>query len=563
MRILGLDGGIASIGWAIIDVADGITDGAAAGAIVGAGTWMFDPPEDKGQTGTKLRSAERRMFRGQRRVIRRRRQRMNVLRGIFAQHGLLASSDRDALKILGFDPWKLRAAGLERLLTATELAVALGHIARHRGFKSNAKGAAANADDRGKMLKASAETREKLAKFGTPARTLIEDDSFVVRETARRDGSTERVRRLRNRDGDYSRSLLRDDLEAEVGAIFRAQRRFQSALATADLEKAFVETAFFQRPLQDSEAMIGVCPFEPTQKRAAKRSPSFELFRFLSRLNTLTLINGRETRRLTPEELEKAASDFGATAKISFSSLRKKLGLAPAITFDGVKADEEGKRDVVARSGEAAAGTARLRKLIAGHHGEMAWRALADRPALLDSAAQVISFRDDLDSIAKGLHAIDIEPAVRDTLLKAASDGNLDLFTGAGHISVKAARALIPGLLQGLTYDKACALVGFDHTASRERQAFDVGATGKEALSRILKEERISRDLIGSPTARKALIEMVKQVKAVIEEHGLPDRIHVELARDVGKSIEERAEIERGIEKRNKQKERFAKVGVP
>ncbi len=50
---------------------------------------------------------------------------------------------------------------------------------------------------------------------------------------------------------------------------------------------------------------------------------------------------------------------------------------------------------------------------------------------------------------------------------------------------------------------------------------------------------------------------MVKQVKAVIEEYGLPNRIHVELARDVGKSIEERAEIERGIEKRNKQKDKL------
>jgi CRISPR-associated endonuclease Csn1 len=568
MRVLGLDGGIASIGWALIEIDNEIVAGAAKGQIIGAGTWMFDPPEDKGQSGTKLRSAERRLFRGQRHVIRRRRQRMNMLRGLFVQYGLLPTSNRDSLKIPGFDPWRLRVAALERELTAAELAVALGHIARHRGFKSNAKGAAANADDRGKVLKASAETQEKLTKYGTSARMLIEDDSFVVRETIRRDGSSERVRRFRNREGDYSRSLLRDDLESEVRAIFRAQRRLRSGFATAELEREFLETAFFQRPLQDSEAMIGRCPFEPSQKRAAKRSPSFELFRYLSRLNTLTLVNGRETRRLTPEELGKAVSDFGATAKISFYGLRQKLGLAPAITFDGVKADEERKRDVVARSGEAAAGTARLRKLIAGHHGEMAWHALADRPAILDAAAQVISFRDDLDSIAKGLDEIAIEPAVRATLLKAASDGELDLFTGAGHISTKAARAIIPGLLQGLTYDKACALVGFDHTTSRERQAFDVGVTGKEALARILKEERISRELIGSPTARKALIEMVKQVKAVIEDYGLPDGIHIELARDVGKSIEERDEIERGIEKRNKQKDRmrllFAdKVGRP
>ncbi len=51
-----------------------------------------------------------------------------------------------------------------------------------------------------------------------------------------------------------------------------------------------------------------------------------------------------------------------------------------------------------------------------------------------------------------------------------------------------------------------------------------------------------------NPVARKALGEMLKQVRAIVHEYGLPDRIHVELARDVGKSAEERDKISRGIE---------------
>ncbi len=45
-------------------------------------------------------------------------------------------------------------------------------------------------------------------------------------------------------------------------------------------------------------------------------------------------------------------------------------------------------------------------------------------------------------------------------------------------------------------------------------------------------------------------------LRAVVREFGLPDAIHVELARDVGKSAEERDEIPRGIEKRNKEKDK-------
>jgi len=68
MRVLGLDGGIASIGWAVLDLDED------ALSIVAAGTWMFDAPEtDKERTPT---NAIRRQKRGQRRVIRRRHQRM-------------------------------------------------------------------------------------------------------------------------------------------------------------------------------------------------------------------------------------------------------------------------------------------------------------------------------------------------------------------------------------------------------------------------------------------------------------------------------------------------------
>ncbi len=563
MRVLGLDGGIASIGWALVEIDEDDGDDRPRGDIVDAGTWMFDAPEEKSQTGTKLKSELRRTFRGQRRVIRRRRQRMNEVRRILQRHGLLPSADRDALKQPGLDPWKIRAEALDRLLNPIEFAVALGHIARHRGFKSNSKGAKTTdqAKEDSAMKKAMADTREKLARFSTLAKFLIEDDDLVLRQTRMKSGGFETVRRFRNRDGDYSRSLMRDDLAAETRALFRAQARLHSNLATAELEEEFVSVAFFQRPLQDSEKLVGSCPFEPEEKRAPKHGYSFELFRFLSRLNHLTLRSGTDERSVTVDELRTAAADFGATAEFTFSALRKKLKLPDTTAFVGVKAEEE-KKDVVGRTdkGKAAAGTAKLRRTIIDGLGEMAWGVLISKPERLDRIAEIVTFRNDLDRIRDGLNEAGFDQALVDTLVKAAAEGALEAFTGAGHISAKAARNIIPGLLRGLTYDKACAAAGYDHTASRERNAFDAGVHGKEALKRILSEERISRELVGSPTARKALIEAVKQVKAIVEKYGVPDRIHVELARDVGKSIEERREIHFGIEKRNRQKDKLREL---
>lgn len=125
MRVFGLDGGIASIGWAVLEIEDD------AAAIVAAGARTFDAPETAKERTPA--NAVRRVHRGQRRVIRRRRQRMAALRTLFADHGLLPTAQHDALKQPGLDPWLLRVEGLDRLLTGLELAVALGHIAATGG----------------------------------------------------------------------------------------------------------------------------------------------------------------------------------------------------------------------------------------------------------------------------------------------------------------------------------------------------------------------------------------------------------------------------------------------
>jgi CRISPR-associated endonuclease Csn1 len=506
MRILGLDGGIASIGWAIID------EGQDASRIIACGSRCFDAPEtDKERIPT---NQIRRQKRGMRRVIRRRAQRMMALRRLLHEHGLLAGVDRNALH-LGVNPWQTRAEGLDRSLSAAELSAALGHIARHRGFRSNSKrDSAANAvDETSRMKAALAATQERLGKFRSVGELFAKDPEFAVRK--------------RNRDGDYSRSVTRSDLEHEVRRLFEAQRRLGNSLATVSLEKAFAEIAFFQRPLQDSDHLVGTCPFVSGERRTARRAPSFELFRFLSRLNTIKLTRA-SGERLTADELLLAEKAFGTTKKFTFKALRKLLKLDAAVRFDGVGADEE-DRDLVARSGHAAEGTAALREVLTPQEGSV-----AVTPAQLDKAAEVITFRNDLTSIRTGLQEAGLTTHAVEALMAALERGKFAAFKGAGHVSAAAARAILPGLREGLMYSEACTTAGFDHAARPTTQLSD----------------------IRNPVVRKALGEMLKTVRAIIRQYGLPDLIHVELARDVGKSTEERDEIARGIENVNKQRDR-------
>lgn len=506
---LGLDLGIGSCGWALI------RDAGEDGAIVAMGSRTFDVPEtDKERTPTnQIRRTNRLM----RRVTRRRARRKKDVRALCRQFGLIGDITAEALNHKRMDPWALRAAGLERALTGEELAVVLLHVARHRGFKSNSKrDKGANAPkDSSDMLKAIAETHARLGLWRTVGQMFACDPAYAGRK--------------RNRDGDYSRSILRDDQAMEITILFDRQRRFGNALASAALERDYAEVAFFQRPIGDSEDKVGPCPFLPDEPRAAARSYSFERFRLLSRLANLRLRSGRVERPLMPEEIAAAGGDFGLHRGLSFKRLRKLLALNADWSFAGVKPEDE-KRDVVARGGDSMAGACALREAL----GESPWRSLRATPDRLDRIAFVLSFRDDLASIRAGLESIELEPLVRDVLMAAAERGDFTEFKKAGHISAAACRAIIPHLERGLDYAAACQEAGFDHAA----------------------RPAIVLDEIANPIARKALTEALKQVRAIAAEFGMPGRIHVELARDIGKSKEERQKIEDGIKKRTDTKER-------
>lgn len=507
---LGIDLGIGSCGWALIREAND-TPGIAA-----LGVRTFDVPEtDKERTPT---NQLRRQQRGMRTVLRRRRQRMSELRELFRASGLIDSAHKDALKVARLDPWKLRGEALDRKLTGAEMAVVLGHIAKHRGFKSNSKrDRGANAPkDSSAMLAAIATTRDRLKDYRTVGEMFAKHPEYE--------------RRKRNRDGDYSRSVLRDDQEREVRLIFDRQRRIGNPHASRELEDRFAAAAFFQRPLADSEYRVGSCPFEPAEKRAAKRAYSFELFRLLSRLTALRIRSGPSERAMTPEQIAAATADFGTQRGMTFKRLRKLLNLDDADRFDGVPVEDEGKRDVVARGGDMAPGTYTLRKILGD-----AWRTLLSAPDKIDQIAFVLSFREDVGSIRAGLEQLGLEPLVLDALMKGVERGDFGDFKGAGHISAKACRAIIPHLKGGFVYSGACSRAGYEHSERPETRL----------------------DAIGNPIARKALTEALKQVRAIVKQHGLPGRIHVELARDVGKSREERDEISRGIERRNKEKDRL------
>ncbi len=121
--------------------------------IAGLGVRAFNKAEEP-KTGASL-ALPRRLARSVRRRLRRRAGRMRRAKELFIKYKLINKDELEKVFTTAngksYDPWQLRAEGLDRLLSGEKFARALFHIAKRRGFKSNRKNADAKDKDLGKM----------------------------------------------------------------------------------------------------------------------------------------------------------------------------------------------------------------------------------------------------------------------------------------------------------------------------------------------------------------------------------------------------------------------------
>lgn len=528
-RVLGLDLGIASCGWAIIEFDGNIW------RIVRAGVWEWDAPEHI-NNGKKRKSnlRERGETRRRRRLLDVRQRRMRELRQLLAHYEILKRTDHDALHFPKLNPWHLRKEALDRKLDDEEWAVVLGHMSGHRAYLSNAKRKKNETDDdRKKLLKALGENEREF-------------------ETARTQGSVRTVgewlankNTQRNRRGDFRHSIKREWVRQEAALLFNRQRKLGNPFALSSLYDRYVPLAFEQGEITPPE--VGPCTFEPSESRAAKHSYSFERFRLLQRLTNIRIISAPNVppRRLTEAEIGKIESKLGIQAQITYTTIRRALTLPDNESFARINEAKQEEYEIVkgSKSGQTAPGTRALRTMITTKFGVRAWESLISTPDTLDAIASAIAHRDDLKLIRTELEKLDIEPAVIETLVKGSDGGELGFFKGTGHVSFKALRKLIPHMLAGLDYHDAQIAAKYDPSKDRYSRRPGIVGEGPQAIAAWLKKDQLE-ELIRNQVVSRAIREGFKQVLALWRTEGPFNAIHLEMARDVGRSAAERDKMD-------------------
>ncbi|WP_162006842.1 type II CRISPR RNA-guided endonuclease Cas9 [Roseimaritima sediminicola] len=548
--VLGLDLGVSSAGWAILEL-DSKNGSQTAVAIRDAGVRIFDAgvEGDVEQGKDSSRATVRRQARQPRRQHWRRQFRKKKLFKELQQHGLLPESssaeaaerkktldavDAELIRKHVLDsntsdvdkhlaqqrlPYLLRAKALDGPLNPHELGRALYSLAQRRGYKSNRK-ADIDDDTDGEVAQSieavsAAAVGQTLGQFF--AREVNPFDNRVNGE-GKPDAASGRFRR---------RYTARDMFTDEFDRIRVAQSPHHQ-LSDADWERVR-QIIFFQRPLKSQKRLIGKCSLEPSKRRCAEALPIFQEFRILQQVNHLRVrdSNGLE-RPLDERERELLIDALQTQGSMSMKSRAKTLlGIPKPSVFTMEEWDD---------------------KLIGHRTNQQMLNAFGDRWFEFSDeerhaiVSDVLFYRHRNRLKQRARNAWGLDPEHAEIL------AGLHLEEGYANLSALAIKKLLPAMRDGLAFSEA-----------REQVYGDSFKAG-EAFDRLPPVVQWNKD-IRNPAVMRALTEMRKVVNALIDRYGKPDLIRIELARDLKNSRDGRKRLWANSRDNQKRREK-AKEGM-
>ncbi len=339
-RVLGLDIGITSVGWAVIDFNESkfiddnqVHERIVGGDIIASGVRIFQQPIDRNSKSlAKIRGESRRT----RATIERRAERLKYLINLATQYDIID----DSFSIANFDAkkgtlpdywsvWRLRVDALDRQLSNFELFRVLYHIANHRGayFLTKAEQNSINNINMDNLQEIADDEKAKEDKKVKDAIKRL--SSEYTRSGYRTIGEYiyNKEGKKRNTSGDYTLSIRREYLRDEVELILETQRNFNEKLSKEFQDKYIDEVLMRHHPLDETKLqnMMGKCDLIKDETCAPKKGYSAEMFTLYNRLNNLKL--GKQKELINQSQREIIIELAKKKEKITFTDLRNELKL--------------------------------------------------------------------------------------------------------------------------------------------------------------------------------------------------------------------------------------------
>ncbi|MEI7993174.1 MAG: type II CRISPR RNA-guided endonuclease Cas9, partial [Actinomycetota bacterium] len=318
-RVLGLDLGTDSIGWALLDVPE---NGDEGGRIVALGTRVFSAgAEVRGVTAT-TKAAERRLKRSMRRQTERRRRRKALLRAEFASVDLLPEDERSLEALFALDPALLADRAMMEKITLHEFGRILYNMTTRRGFLSLRSGGAAVGGDDGEKGADAEGFRHWRQRLDIELRF----DELWGAQAPHHPGTLTNTLR----DGARGRQTY------PVAPVGRDDYRPPGSWPIAEF--GVHGLVFFQRAVYWHKGTVGTCLLtgEPRIERADRLAQRFKILQTLANIRVYDCPGGRF---LDDDERSRLFDVLWAQKTVGFGKVRKTLRITGDIRISHEQAD--------------------------------------------------------------------------------------------------------------------------------------------------------------------------------------------------------------------------------
>lgn len=562
-KILGLDLGSASIGWAVI--AEQQEGSENRTEILGLGTRVIPYDGNEGRDFSKGTGESRNAERTRARTIRKGYDRYQ-LRRKFLVDTIIKNNmmpDKDLMNLPKMKLWEIRSNSVNSEITLKELGRVLLLMNQKRGYKSCRSDA--NLDKKDTEYVSAVKSRhECLREMGLTIGQysfdqLNKDEFYRIKENV------------------YPREAYIE----EYNKIFEAQRRYHKELTEDLIALIRDRIIYYQRPLKSQKGLVSICEFEGVwvekdgkeyfvgPKVTPKSSPLFQTCKIWENINNikLSLSDGVELT-LSTEQKESIFRHLDNNDKLTITDLYKILALKKDSCFPNKQLLKGLQGNTTKQA---------IKKCLGGSYDELMHFRLrintsederflyskktgevknSKRAKVLDPSIEkeplyqlwhtIYSINDMEECVAalQNRFGIDAETAGK----LAGIDFSIH---GFGNKSAKAIRKILPYLMDGDCYSDAMQYAGYDHSGA---------ITSEEKVSRKTREllKLLPKNSLRQPVVEKILNQMVNVVNAIIEKYGKPDEIRIELARELKQSRDERNEADREMSKKQRENDEIA-----
>lgn len=562
-RVLGLDLGSSSIGWAVVDecsseiLNEGNFVATEKDNIVDIGSRIIPLDVDestqfsKGQSLTK--NADRTKCRTQRKGYDRYQLRRALLLDELKRLGMY---DGQPLKLSTLGLWRLRAKAVTDKISLKELGRILCHLNQKRGYRT----VKSDFEDK----KQGAYVKAVVERYGELHEQGVTIGQYMYNEL-KKDSA------FRCKDRIYPR----DAYVEEFDAVMTRQRTFYPDVLTDSVIAHIRDYIIFhQRPLKSCKHLVAKCELERHDMEingrmrncgprvAPRSSPLFQVCKIWECINNLNVRNNNNDTLYISIEQKQAIFDFMNThEKLKIADLKSLLGIKSREWQFGksVGAGLQGNTTycVIAKAlGEYSDKEDLLRFDLHTVDGKYANAVTGEIAKEIDAAFEsqplyrlwhTLYSISDISELHNALHkrfGIEDEE-ILDALCR------IDFVkSGYGNKSSRAIRRILPYLQDGMQYYDAKCAAGYDNTTLTVEQ--NDARPLADSLSSIQKGE------LRQPVVEKILNQLVNLVNALMSEYGRFDEIRVELARELKQSREERESMSRAISKATKENDEYA-----